>query len=463
MMVISLPHQASLVVKWMMTTKRTLIVKLFLFVFSVCGFVQARAQVYTENTLIIPDLEGSWQRLASVFENNPLGKLEGDKIILAPDTTIIFLGDLTDRDSHSRKILHTVNDVMANNPSVGLAANRDLNKWSLFPKRPVENVADWMKSLLKDKMGAPNAFEFRRTEIGGGSDQQVAESFQKDVLPGGAMRTFLDKTTLIHRIGDKLFVHGAINGTNFGRVPWDKNLFYENVNEWIKVMNAWYKKKLQELAQVQFDAEGRRLGQELLDYQKSQPGSKLNLESVVYGRLETDDAFGVNDPVLPPVEVRRWLMHNGIHYVFAGHTPQGNAASVMKTPEGIVFATLDTSYSQDGNSAYAIVQGSKVSIRKKMSLGYASGMLKANLSSGPSFIGYVTEDGFRIKGKIRGSYYLEKTHKSNFKIEHKVLTPTELIGMPLHLPGNRDVKVQCNNFFQDNLIQVTPTHIRENL
>jgi hypothetical protein len=88
-------------------------------------------------------------------------------------------------------------------------------------------AADRLRWMLKDTMGSPKAFEYRRSEleqervllqstgsVGGGAvvtDAQVVESYRASCHPvTGEMGRYLANARLVVRLGDALFVHGCL-------------------------------------------------------------------------------------------------------------------------------------------------------------------------------------------------------------------------------------------------------------
>lgn len=395
---------------------------------------------------MIPDVEGSWSRFASTFYLNPLAELVGENILLKNGTTLVVLGDLIDRGPNSRRILRVVNSAVSSYPGrvLTLGGNRDINKWALTGMDP-----DSVAPTLQHELGAPEAFEFRRTELSEElhkdvstiTDNQVAASFIEDLKPNGSLRTYLFSSRVVHRIGESLFVHGSITNENFGRVPFNKHLFFSNLDNWVREMNAWYRKKNRELSTGLWERQGR-VGHALIDYQRPLRGTHSNPLSVIYGRLQTDLMSGYH-PIAPHSQVCRWLRSNGIRYVFFGHTPQGNMATTLPTSEEVTFLGLDTSYSQDETSSYALVTEEEVEIRKQMKLKGATGLLIAHPLEIGSPVGSITSTGLMIKGVFGdGSYYAEK-RPSIHSIAYRVFPSAELANLELSRMGEQGPSRFC--------------------
>lgn len=135
-----------------------------------------------------------------------------------------------------------------------------------------DTTASRLRYMLADNMGSPRAFEFRRQELvemrhemaaaAGESedaalcDEQVLASYLESILaPDGLVRAYLRHGKLAVRIGDVLFVHGALDRLALGTVPSGRigtdgagggAVHYADVDVWIDELNAFATQQVDE-------------------------------------------------------------------------------------------------------------------------------------------------------------------------------------------------------------------------
>ena len=151
-----------------------------------------------------------------------------------------------------------------------------------------DTVANRLRYMLADNMGSPRAWEFRRQELAamrhdalsaeasgdvveptGGSggpktavaatavsDGDVLASYLDSLLrPDGLMRSYLEHGQLAVRLGDALFVHGALHPDALGTVPAGRigtdgrgggARRLEDVDEWIHDLNTFASTQMRE-------------------------------------------------------------------------------------------------------------------------------------------------------------------------------------------------------------------------
>ena len=91
-----------------------------------------------------------------------------------------------------------------------------------------DSRANRLRWMLEHTLGCPGTFEFRRAELkklrneDDVTDDDVVDSCVGEVLPGGALRAYLERASVAARFGSTLFVHGAVDAQTAGFVP-DKN------------------------------------------------------------------------------------------------------------------------------------------------------------------------------------------------------------------------------------------------
>ena len=179
----------------------------------------------------------------------------------------VFGGDAVDKgdgDVRLCRMLADLSDRYGRDRVALLVGNRDLNKLrftaELSPEAlatPPEAVpgphwddaaprlADYLKSkrlddsratrlrwMLEHTLGCPGTFEFRRAELATlrneehVKDDDVVDSCVGEVLPGGALRAYLERASVAARFGSTLFVHGAVDAQTAGFVPDKSCLLY---------------------------------------------------------------------------------------------------------------------------------------------------------------------------------------------------------------------------------------------
>lgn len=304
----------------------------------------------------LTDVEGMWTKLASFARANPEVSLDAaGRLRVAPGAIFVYGGDAIDRGAHGRRVVATLLEAKRRQPDqvVLLAGNRDINKLRLPrelgghpPPRTPEEVRrgprpQLLRWIFQHTMGAPGAFDFRRTEVAHEragtaaagsevSEDEVVEGFLADLEPGGALRAYLAACQLAFRAGRTLFVHGGLSAESLGHVPGraeplaTAGALEVDVDAWIASLNDWYTEQLDAFAAARLDEGGTPAWQPLIAYQAPAPGSRLNPGSVVYGRSVDDH----NNLVLPAAEVIAALARAGLDRAVVGHTPSGDSPSL---------------------------------------------------------------------------------------------------------------------------------------
>ncbi|MFO0592595.1 MAG: metallophosphoesterase [Polyangiaceae bacterium] len=324
----------------------------------------------------VTDVEGKWDKIADLARDNPAVSLEGDRLVLADGASFVFGGDAIDRGPWSRRVVATLLDAKERygDRVVLLAGNRDINKMRLArellghpPKRtPPEIVAQGRVALLRwifqNTMGAKDAFEMRRAELANAganpvSDEDVVQSFLDDVQPDGALARYLAACQLAHRVDLTLFVHGAVTAENLGVVPGAPGRC-GTADEWAASLNAFYRAQIEAFRDRRLGAHGEPLWAPLVDYQAPLPGTRLHQGSVVYGR----PADPLGNPSLPPRAVVEALQRDGIGRVVVGHTPSGDAPTVL-VDDGFQLVIADNSYSRRERGNQLVIDGERLRAR----------------------------------------------------------------------------------------------------
>jgi len=225
--------------------------------------------------------------------------------------------------------------------------------------------------MYKETMGADGEFErqwhelalLRQLEKDAISEEQVAQAIIRSVCPGGCMRELLELGQLGYVHKDILFVHGGLvggpwPGSNegvdcFGYVPGMAERIAD-ARAWIQALNDWKRLQIAEWVRQPLWREPAepggvptRAGSAIVDYVC--PGCE---PSVVMGRQL--DRKGMPKPL--PAELVAKLNKNGVHKLAVGHTPHGNAPTLLKS-DGLLMIMADTSYSDmsaGDNRGYAV-------------------------------------------------------------------------------------------------------------
>jgi hypothetical protein len=221
--------------------------------------------------------------------------------------------------------------------------------------------------FLMHDMGSDGEFEFRRQELEymhdrEFSDEEVVQDYEKSVAPGGIMTKYIQLAQMGVFLDGTLFVHGQIIGNQFinctqecwslGVVP-DNHGFISDVREWLVALNSWAKQQVKEWMEQptwrtpptssEIESWTDRGGAALIEY--GTPATRV--PSVVYCRYLNEKSMPIQFP-------QRWVEHlvlNCVHRVVVGHTPHGNAPTVVQHI-GLTLVMGDTSYS-DMNSHLA--------------------------------------------------------------------------------------------------------------
>jgi hypothetical protein len=301
----------------------------------------------------LTDVEGQWEKLTTFCAGNRLVALEGDDLVVADGATFVFGGDAVDRGPHGRRAVACLTRAKRRygDRVVLLAGNRDINKLRLArelrghpPARAPLGLAGGalLRWILAGTMGAKEAFEHRRTELGGADDDAVVQSYLDDVAGDGPLTEYLGLCQLAYRSGATLFVHGGLGEESLGAVP-GVAARTADVDAWAALLNAWYEAQIAAFVAGARETDGTPSWQPVIAYQAPLPGHKINPGSVVYGRLADEH----NDPRLPPVRVVSRLRAAGVRRLVVGHTPSGDTPSILRDPAcGFELIMADNSYSR---------------------------------------------------------------------------------------------------------------------
>ncbi len=314
----------------------------------------------------LTDVEGRWDKLAEFARDNPLVTLDDRGLRVADGAIFVFGGDAVDRGPAGRRIVRLLLEAKRAQPDrvVLLAGNRDLNKLRLAREltgappagAPAGTRGELLRWIFARTMGAKDAFEHRRAELGGADDDAVVDSFIEDATPHGLVPSYLEAAQLAYRAGETLFVHGAVTAENLGVVPGIAERA-PDVDAWVARLNAF-------LAEHVAGFIAGRAPDELMAYQRPLAGTKLNQTSIVYGR-PTDDR---GDPVLPPAHVIDALRASDIRRLVVGHTPSGDCPALLCDRAGFQLVLADNSYGRIEPGSRVTIDGARVQVAGRTSL-----------------------------------------------------------------------------------------------
>lgn len=252
----------------------------------------------------------------------------------------------------------------------------------------VDSRTERMHYYLKHTLGCPNTFEGRRRELAvlgeaaePVSDTAVVDSLVGDILPGGALRTYLEHACIACVLGNTIFVHGAIDANVAGLVPEDSTRFtnpaapqpmrrVHDVHEWTRELNGVMQRGLAaNLAQPGWDATRTTRGGEVLIALQNRcamygrcvvsccyaDGGTITTDAATDAREQVREKFanGAADALLYErwlsdprnTEVAEWLQGAGIRRIVVGHKPSGDAPAVLSAAHnGVEVISADTSY-----------------------------------------------------------------------------------------------------------------------
>ncbi|MDB5037524.1 MAG: hypothetical protein JWQ35_1052 [Bacteriovoracaceae bacterium] len=386
-------------------------------IFFIVGVFLMTSRAFAAPKIIyLTDVEGDWKRIESFLQKNKLVSIDQyGRLHLAPGNNyFVFGGDAVDRGPDSTRIVEALVDFKKREPErvILIQGNRDINKmripfelseqalqtlpqkmeqWLNEKKIPVEEyftAATRLKWIFEGTMGAPNAFEFRRSELKRHSthvsDEDVVKSFLEELGPNGAFQKYLLKSQLGAVIEDTLIVHGAITRENFGFLPFSLNR-QSDVRLWIEKLNTWSHSQVLEWMDREPRADKKMSGYDLVRYQQKTASS----QSVVYARFS--DQFG--NPVLPPLEIIETMKDQGIRRILVGHTPSGDIPTILRWFNEFEVIIGDNSGRQDSEAASTLIADDDVHFSAITMNGQN---LKYSLKNSPE-VGLKTRDGFLIK------------------------------------------------------------------
>lgn len=398
----------------------------------------------------LTDVEGLWDKLEGFARDNPLVRLEGDRLVVEEGATLVFGGDAIDRGAWSRRVVATLLDAKRRHGErvVLLAGNRDINKMRLArelsgspPARAPREIVEagrpaLLRWIFENTMGAKRAFDMRLAELARGgetiTDEDVVESFVADVAPDGQLTEYLAACQLAYRADRTLFVHGAVTEENLGTVPGREGRIGD-VDEWVAALDDFYREQVTAYRERRARPGGEPAWSALVAYQAPIPGTRLNQASVVYGRPA--DALG--NPRLPPRTVTQALARAGIGRVVVGHTPSGDSPSVL-CDEGFQLVIADNSYGRVERGTQVAIDGERLQVAASVKLdGGDEAAVRFDVpalsAEGPVGLRDAAT-GRLVKGALESGDYLSFRFLEGFAMEQTALSPEVCKALELVVP-----------------------------
>jgi hypothetical protein len=320
------------------------------------------------------------------------------------------------------------------------------------------NVKNRLKYIVERTMDNNDGFEKRRNElsiilkknINNISDNDVISSFLNSVLPkpknitqsnDNYMLKYLMQGQLIYIFGEHIFVHGAINEKNIGKIPKNKNTI-EDIHIWAKELNDWFHKELKEYMNNTKDGgiTKKRKAHNIIDYVV--PGDNNDISVVYANNLKNGNGAHINKNVI------EHLNKYGIKNIITGHKPHGDCPLVIRD-KNLTAVSADTSYSninylknikgikdvkyyndKRGKAVSEVLLYSNGDIRvhgilaDNSKYGYIIKKYKKSPSSSTSYIGLQLNNKYWVKNVKKDKYLI--SYGKGFDIDEKWINIEEL-------------------------------------
>jgi hypothetical protein len=317
-----------------------------------------------------------------------------------PQDVLVFGGDAWDQGGCDLYVIRQLLDLKERHPErvFFVLGNRDLNKMRMHaelapldrhhpgvywlrgsgrlgdPERENPELQDPVQRLqwmLRDTMGSPRAFSYRKQELEGElgrpvSDLDVVESYRSSCHPDGEMGRYLSHGCLTLRLGDALFVHGSLPPTppvlsnvEPSRVwddfvfamPWLKGREESGVNtvdDWIQALNAFAHEQITEWRKKPSTRiwssiggygavdDGDHPGEKVMQYGMGWLPDKIRNPTIVYASWSTDGMPRRFFPTASEEEkdfvetARAFAQRSGIRLICSGHQPQGDMPNAIR-------------------------------------------------------------------------------------------------------------------------------------
>ena len=244
------------------------------------------------------------------------------------------------------------------------------------------------------------------------TDEDVTAFLLQQVQPGGVFYDYLSKGVLCHRIGDTLFVHGAIPEAGIGYIPGRPHTARAldmPLDQWIEGLNGWFKKEVKKWKRSE------SLPADV------PPGDSPLMKYLVFNpkTVTTSNWYNPSTRKISPLSdvVANYLTKNGIRRVMTGHQPFSDCPLVLKHEgTGLEVVVGDTSYSDP--TAEHNTQGIAYSVCELLQQGSTEGndmtskvIIRAQRRSGMQQVLDLSDPGLSTLGKVTtdGVYRLKDT------------------------------------------------------
>lgn len=430
---------------------------------------------------VITDLEGQRGAIDALLAAGKIYEKEGQLEFVAPNDSLYFAGDITDRGPYSLRLTALLMDLRRRYPErvAWVYGNLDVKNLGLLRNLPAlerrtsgfdtwllaraerdasANSAIWQpltadkREVFLDRLntldqrveywlfmqGATQAFEYHRQELGElrgriVSRLEASEDYVARLLPGGETFEFLrlGQIALVH--GNVLIDHGGISRTNVGFVPGATERS-RNARVWVEELNAYARAEMTAIEQA---IRTRGLGEHI-------PDGFLRYADAIWDATAKDGngALFMNDVSLiypfrqkeegnfraPDVDAIDFLRRAGIDTEIVGHSPFGDVPGPLKA-NGFLRVMADTSRQRRGAwSTISIDRRGGVQVSGKTSQGVA--IRYRVTAQSPAPIGQVTENGgYTVVGRNRANgatNYLITKYFDGYNIKDQLVTRAQL-------------------------------------
>ena len=299
--------------------------------------------IFNTKIIVIPDIEGNVDVLLSILKANGIKNYK-----LPLFTTLIILGDATDRGNFNIKVLEIMISLYENNLGrvVLILGNRDINKLRLITLLPQykskysftagNKIIEWNPTKYSTKvefaewifmhtMGAPNLLQLLANELLM-TKQEALKEYMYHVKKGLVYK-YWKYGKIAHIQDDTIFIHGGIPQN------WEEKNIQQEVNQ----LDIWLT-SLKKLWDVQLT----QPHQKLWDVQLTQPQKKIWDGCIKYkddqeclaGIFSMGMTGAPNSPIVGNVnnlseKLIQTLAESKIYNVVVGHNPKGDLAQII--------------------------------------------------------------------------------------------------------------------------------------
>ncbi|KAJ1455022.1 hypothetical protein M885DRAFT_520954 [Pelagophyceae sp. CCMP2097] len=477
----------------------------------------------------VTDVEGNVDYFRRYVHQSEVLCFEGDDLAFVSDEDhFVFGGDAVDKGAGDVRLCRLLVKLKRRYPQRVhlLVGNRDLNKLRLSSEvddvSPASDVPKphWddavptyhaflngrepgrvlrLQWMLQHTLGCPNTFEFRRTELAllrgvaaaEVSDDDVASHFVDDVCgPDGALRQYLENACVAARLGQTLFVHGAVDRLSAGFVPCVDSAFGVGdeadaafppcrifcgdmeVDDWVAGLNALLVAGLAAHASAPTYGVKRGRGGEVL--------MALQNRCALWGRSVISNSYCDGGNIdsergaqrratiwaAPPhakmfeaktgytsdardATVAAWLAGAGVRRVVVGHKPSGDSPAILRAGlcHAVEIISADTSYSDPkatdnrGRAVTALVLKGPLEDNRAVAQGLLSdgrvftthGLASPkDPGAGDQKLGTVDEDGWWVKCIVEGKYL--ESRGAGHVVEKREVLAAALATSDCHAP-----------------------------